>query len=63
MAKAYILTEADFDALFAAVDRDPRRGESGGSSAALSDEERRAHDKAHRWFNYQVRAWADKVKS
>lgn len=63
MAKAYILTDVDFDALLASVDRDPQHGESGGSSAVLSDEEREAHIKAHRWFNYQIRTWMAKVKS
>lgn len=61
--KAYILSEADFELLTTSVDRDPRHGQRGGSSAVLSEIEQQAHDKAHRFYNYQVRTWIEKVKS
>lgn len=61
--KAYILTEKDFEALLAALDRDPKWGSCGGSSAVLSAAEREAHDEAHAFFNYQIRRWIDGVKS
>jgi hypothetical protein len=44
------------------VDRNPRHGQRGGSSAVLSETEERAHDVAHRFYNYQVRRWIDEVK-
>lgn len=60
--KAYILQEADFAALLAAIDRDPAYGQRGGSSDVLSEKEREAHARAHRFFNYQVRTWIEGVK-
>lgn len=62
MAKVYLVTEADTKDLLAAIDRDPKYGEQGGSSSVLSAEEQNAHDKAHRFFNYQIRRWLDKIK-
>jgi hypothetical protein len=59
--KVYILKEEDFEALNMAISRDPRWGVSGGSGVMLSEEERKAHDEAHRFFNYQVRTWIQKV--
>lgn len=60
--RVYLLTDDDFEALFAAVDRDPRHGAQGGSSDILSDVEQAAHERAHRFMNYQVRTWAAKMK-
>ena len=60
--KVYVLKEEDFERLFAAIDRDPRRGTKGGSSSLMSDAEQLAHDQAHRFFNYQIRNWIDEVK-
>jgi hypothetical protein len=60
--RAYILTEADLLRLTTMIDRDPRYGAVGGSGDVLSDIEQRAHDKAHRFYNYQVRVWIDEVK-
>lgn len=61
MAKAYILTEADFERLKLMVDRDPRHGTQGGSSAVLSRAEQDAHAQAHRFFNYQIHEWISEV--
>jgi hypothetical protein len=60
--KAFILTDSDFEALLSAIDRDPQYGERGGSSGCLSEGEKSAHDKAHRFFNYQIRTWMDQVR-
>jgi len=62
MAKVYIVTDADIERLLTAIDRDPQYGEHGGSSGVLSAVEQQAHDKAHRFFNYQLRRWVDKIK-
>lgn len=59
--KAIILSDADVELLLAMVDRNPRHGTQGGSSAVLSDTEERAHAAAHRFYNYQVREWLSKV--
>jgi hypothetical protein len=60
--KAYILTESDLEALATAIDRDPQHGFSGGSSRVLSDIEQQAFKEAHRFYNYQIRCWIEKVK-
>jgi hypothetical protein len=60
--KVYMLRQQDFDDLLARIDRDPSWGCEGGSSIVMNDEERRAHDAAHRFFNYQVRTWLETVK-
>jgi hypothetical protein len=60
--KVYLLKDSDFAALIAAIDRDPSHGVRGGSSAVLTEGQRRAHEEAHRFFNYQVRTWIDSVK-
>jgi hypothetical protein len=60
--KAYILTEKDFEDLLTAIDRDPKWGTQGGSSGVLSKAEEAAHEGAHRFYNYQLRTWINKVK-
>ena len=60
--KAYILTEEDFSNLLEKIDRDPNHGDNGGSSRVFTEDERRAHEEAHRRFNYWGRIWIDKVK-
>jgi hypothetical protein len=60
--KAYILNEDDFEILLKALDRDPNRGLKGGFSALLSDEERAVYEDAHRFYNYQIHTWIDRVK-
>lgn len=62
MAKVYLLKEEDLERLLAEIDRDPTYGDRGGSSAVLSESERRAHETAHRFFNLVVRRWVDTVK-
>ncbi len=57
MAKVYMLTEADMEALVAAVNEDPQRGGQNPTTPEL----RRAHDDAFRFFNYRVRTWIEKV--
>lgn len=60
--RAYILTEKDFGLLLSEIDRDPEHGYNGGSSAVLSRTEREAFSEAHRFYNYVIRKWIDKVK-
>jgi hypothetical protein len=59
--KAYILSDADFEMLLSAIDRDPHWG-TRGSSQTMNAEELSAHQNAHRFFNYQIRTWLDNVK-
>jgi hypothetical protein len=61
--KMYMLTQADIDLLLLRIDRDPKHGKTGGSSdGAVRDKvQQEAHDKAHRFYNYQIRAWIDEV--
>ncbi len=57
MAKFYLLTQEDIDALTTALDVDPAR-----RLAQPQDEQRRqASEDAFRFYNYQVRAWIAKV--
>lgn len=60
--KVYLLKDEDFDRLVLMLSKDPRHGQSGGSSVMLSPEEQQAHDEAHRFYNYNVRTWIDEVK-
>lgn len=59
--RVYLLTDEDIEALTAAIDRDPMWGTQGGSSCVMTEKAREAHEEAHRFFNYQVRAWIDRV--
>lgn len=59
--KVYLITDKDFDELTLRVDRNPKHGANGGSSAVLSDLERKAHDEAHSFYNYQVRVWISEM--
>lgn len=61
--KAYILSEDDFEKLLAEISRDPKHGELGDSSQVLSEEEQKAYEQAHRFYNYVIRRWVDKVKA
>ena len=60
--KVYLLQEHDFEKLLLMIDRDPAHGTKGGSSTALSEQENRAHQSAHRFYNFQIRAWLEEVK-
>jgi hypothetical protein len=53
----YLIKEEDLEALLAALERDPVHG---GSGRQLTDEERRAHADAHRFYNYEVRTWIER---
>lgn len=59
--KTYLLTDADFDKLRLFVDRNPTHGYQGGSSTVLSPIEEKAHDEAHRFYNYQVHKWINEM--
>jgi len=61
--KVYLLKEEDFTELLTLIDRDPQYGTQGGSSAVLSDADRRVYKEAHRFYNYQIHRWLTKVKS
>lgn len=58
-----MITQADMDRLKLMVDRNPQHGAEGGSSTGAQDDDlsRRAHDQAHRFYNYQVHKWLDEV--
>lgn len=60
--KVYLLKEEDFEALLTALDRDPRWGEKGGTSQNQSPEQSSATAEAHRFYNYHIRTWIDRVK-
>lgn len=57
--RVYILKESDFEALRTAIVVDPARVRS---TRNLSVEERRAHEEAHRFYNYQICNWIDAMK-
>lgn len=59
--RVYVLTLGDLDTLLAAIDRDPKHGRDGGSSQTFTPEEKKAFESAHRFYNYQVRTWIEKV--
>lgn len=60
--RAFILKVEDFNELLSSIDRDPQYGYNGGNGVILNDEEREAYKKAHRFFNYQIRSWIEKVQ-
>lgn len=59
--KVYVLTQSDIDELLLSIDRNPRHGPNGGSSIVLSESEQRYYDESHRFYNYQVRRWVERV--
>lgn len=61
--KAYILKESDFDSLLAAIDRNPAHGYDGGLSQAMTDNELRIYNEAHRFYNYQIVKWIGKQQA
>ena len=60
--KAYILKDEDFQTLLDNIDRDPSHGLEGGSSQIYTEKEKEAFDKAHGFYNYQIRKWMNDVK-
>ncbi len=59
--KVYVISREDIEALLVRIDRNPEYGREGGSSSALNDTQRKAHEEAHRFVNYHVRTWLSKV--
>lgn len=61
--KQYVLSQADIDQLTLLLDRDPEHGTQGGSSnASVNDPNVRwIYKEAHRFYNYQIRTWIDRV--
>lgn len=60
--KVYILKESDFQQLLDNIDRNPEHGMQGGSSQSFDKESREAYKDAHRFYNYHIRSWIDKMK-
>ena len=60
--KVYLLKDDDFQILLDHIDRNPEYGVTGGSGQVLSEAQRQFYREAHRFFNYHVRTWIDKVK-
>lgn len=60
--KVYQITDDDIVKLINSIDRDPKHGYNGGSATVLTKEEQDAHDKAHRFFFYQISTWLDEIK-
>ena len=59
--KIYQITDKDIKALLAAIDRNPVHGMEGGGSTVLNNAELEAHNKAHRFYNYQVVNWVQEI--
>ncbi len=62
MSKVFLLREKDFEDLLTRIDRDPQHGSEGGSSAVLTENEKRAFDQAHRFYNFHVRRWISEMR-
>ena len=62
MSKVYLLTDNDIEELLLMIDRNPKHGYHGGSSQVFTEVEERAQEEAHKFYNYQVRNWIDKIK-
>jgi hypothetical protein len=60
--KVYIVKDDDLDRLTALLAMDPKHGTTGHSSQALSQEEIEAHNRAYRFFNYQICNWLASIK-
>lgn len=59
--KVYLVTDEDLETLRLRLDRNPDHGYNGGSGRVLSDEEAKAFDEAHRFYNYQIHKWISEV--
>lgn len=55
--KAYILKDDDFESLVAAINCDTRQ------NGRLTEEEARVYEDAHRFFNYHVQVWIQKMRA
>ncbi len=59
--KAYIITDEDIEKLKTELARDPKYGYGGGTQTILTEQEKKAHEDAHRFYWYIVSSWVDKV--
>jgi hypothetical protein len=54
--KAYILSDDDFERLLSELDKNAEHGN------VFTDDQRIIFNEAHRFYNYLIRRWIDKVK-
>ena len=60
--KQYVITDADIERLHQSLARDPARGREGyGMQEKLTEQERSIHERAHRFYNYQICRWVNEV--
>ena len=59
--KVFLVWQIDLDLLLTMIDRDPKHGKNGGSSQVQTKEEEQAFATAHRFYNYQVRTWIERM--
>lgn len=60
--KVYIITDDDISRLILAIDRNPQHGQNGGSNRGTPTQEQlKAEEEAHNFFNLQVRRWIKEV--
>lgn len=58
-----IVKKSDIDRLLVMIDRNPIYGSDGGSHLGNQTKEQlEAYEKAHSFFNYQVRKWVDQIQ-
>ncbi len=60
--KVYILRDADFAKLLVEIDRGLQSRLIRGAVHTHSDVEKKANNRAHRFYNYIIRKWMDEVK-
>ena len=58
MSKVYLITDADIEELINSLEIDPEKK----SRWAKDEEGRRIFKEAHRFYNYIVRRWIDKIQ-
>ena len=55
--KQYVITDEDIKRLHMMLAQDPAR-----PANPISEQERRAHENAHRFYNYHVCTWLEEIK-